>query len=325
MIFKTFDLKKIQEKKIKYILFYGKNDGFKDQLVHENFIRNFKGDILKIEENEILNNAENFISSLLNKSLFDDEKIIIVLRSTDKILPTIKEIIEKNIENTKLIFNASILEKKSKLRIFFEKEQETACVPFYEDKIQDLVNISYSFLKENNIKISREIMNLIAERASGDRKNLYNELNKIKSLSITKKNITSDDILKITNLAEDYSVFDLIENYLCKNQKRVSNILNENNFSNDDCILILRTTLNRAKRLLSLKNYQEELNNIEKTLSLYKPPIFWKEKEAVKKQINSWEKEDIKKLIYKVNSIEKLVKNNPINSMNFVSDFLLNY
>ncbi len=325
MIFKSFDLKKIYEREIKYILFYGKNDGLKDQLINDVFINNFKGEIVKIEENEILIDTNGFISSLINKSLFDDEKLIIISRSTDKFLCVIEEIVERKVDKIRLILNADTLEKKSKLRNFFEKGNDLGCVAFYEDRSQDLINICQSFFRENNISTSRETMNLLSERARGDRKNLINELEKIKSLSLTKKNLSTEDILKLTNLAEDYSVFDLIENYLCKNQKKVSNILNENNFNNDDCILILRTTLNRAKRLLSLKNYQEEFDNIEQALTTYKPPIFWKEKEAVKRQINCWEKEDIKKLIYKINSIEKLVKNNPVNSMNFVSDFLLNY
>jgi len=117
----------------------------------------------------------------------------------------------------------------------------------------------------------------------------------------------------------------LQKNYLAKNKKKVSNILNENNFASEECVLILRTILNRSKRLLKLKEAQDKNNNIDLTISSYKPPIFWKEKEVVKKQMESWTDDEVKKIIYKINDLEILVKKNPYNSLNFVSDFICNY
>ena len=131
--------------------------------------------------------------------------------------------------------------------------------------------------------------------------------------------------MKLTNLSENYSVFELAENYLAKNKKKVAKILNENNFANDECVLILRTILNRSKRLLKLKESQNQTGNIDLTISSFKPPIFWKEKNVVKKQIQSWSDDEVKKMIYKINDLEILVKKNSNNSLNFVSDFVSNY
>ena len=185
--------------------------------------------------------------------------------------------------------------------------------------------IAQNFFRQKNIKVSQEIINLIIRRSRGDRGNLNNELNKIENLSITKKNIELEDVLKLTNLSENYSVFELAENYLAKNKNQISKILNENNFANEECILILRTILNRSKRLLKLKESQNHTGNIDLTISSFKPPIFWKEKDIVKKQIQSWSEDDVKKIIYKINDLELLVKKNTNNSLNFVSDFVSNY
>ena len=217
------------------------------------------------------------------------------------------------------------MEKKSKLRNLFEKDKELLCIPFYEDSEKNLSWIAQNFFREKKIKISQEILNVLIGRSRGDRGNLMNELIKIENLSITKKNIEIEDILKLTNLSENYSVFELAENYLAKNKKQVSKILNENNFANDECILILRTILNRSKRLLKLKESQNETGNIDLTISSFKPPIFWKEKDAVKKQIQSWSNDEVKKIIYKINDLEILIKKNSNNSLNFVSDFVSNY
>jgi len=325
MIIKSFELDKIKSKKTNLILIYGSNQGYKNQIIKEVFTNLFKGEILKFDENEILNNQEEFISNLMNKSLFENEKLIIISRASDKILRFINEIIERKIEEIKIIINSDNLEKKSKLRNLFEKEKELMCIPFYEDNDKNLSTIAQNFFRQKNIKVSQQTINLLVGRSRGDRGNLNNELNKIENLSITKKNIDVEDILKLTNLSENYSIFELAENYLAKNKKQVSKILNENNFANDECVLILRTILNRSKRLLKLKETENEIGNIDLTISSFKPPIFWKEKDVVKKQIQSWSEDEVKNMIYKINDLEILVKKNSSNSLNFMSDFVSNY
>tara|TARA_B100001741_G_scaffold203734_1_gene168213 strand:+ start:354 stop:1331 length:978 start_codon:yes stop_codon:yes gene_type:complete len=325
MIIKSFELDKIKSKKTNLILIYGSNQGYKNQIIKEVFTNLFKGEILRFDENEILNNQEEFISNLMNKSLFENEKLIIISRASDKILRFINEIIERKIEEIKIIINSDNLEKKSKLRNLFEKEKELMCIPFYEDNDKNLSTIAQNFFRQKNIKVSQQTINLLVGRSRGDRGNLNNELNKIENLSITKKNIDVEDILKLTNLSENYSIFELAENYLAKNKKQVSKILNENNFANDECVLILRTILNRSKRLLKLKESENEIGNIDLTISSFKPPIFWKEKDVVKKQIQSWSEDEVKNMIYKINDLEILVKKNSSNSLNFMSDFVSNY
>ena len=325
MIIKSFELDKINSIKKNLILIYGLNQGYKNQIIKEIFEKKFEGEILRYDEVEILDNQEEFISSLMNKSLFDNEKLIIISRASDKILNFLDEIMERHIEKIRVIINSNNLEKKSKLRSLFEKEKELICIPFYEDNDKSLNLIAQNFFRKKNIKLSQEIINLLVSRSRGDRGNLINELNKIENLSISKKNIIIDDILKLSNLSENYSVFELAENYLAKNSKQVSKILNENNFANDECILIIRTILNRSKRLLKLKKSQKQTGNIDLTISSFKPPIFWKEKEVVKKQIQSWSEDEVKKMIYKINDLEILVKKYSNNSLNFVSDFVSSY
>ena len=325
MIIKSFEIDKIKLTKNNLILLYGSNQGHKNQIIHELFVKVFNGQISRLDESEILNNYEEFISSLINKSLFEDHKLIIISRTSEKIIKLVNEILERNVENTKIILNSDNLEKKSKLRALFEKEKNLTCIPFYEDNEKNLSSLAQTFFRNKKIKVSQEIINVLVGRSRGDRANLFNELNKIEILSITKKNIDLDDILKLTNLSENYSVFELVENYLAKNKRQVSKILNENNFANDECILILRTILNRSKRLLKLKESENETGNIDLTISSFKPPIFWKEKEIVKKQIESWSRNEVKKIIYRVNDLEILIKKNSNNSLNFVSDFVSNY
>jgi len=324
MIVKSFELEKIKSQNNKFVLLYGSNNGHKSEIINNYFTKNFLGEVLRIDENEVISN-ENFITELLTKSLFDDNKIIVISRVTEKIYDIISEAVEKNLEGITIILNSGILEKNSKLRKLFEKENHLTTIPFYEDNNRNLIFITQKYFQEKKIKVSQEVINLLVERSKGDRGNLKNELNKISNLSLTKKNINIDTVSKLTNLAENYSVFELSDNYLAKNSKKVSHILNENNYNSEDCILILRTILNKAKRLLKLKDQVEKNKNIDLVLSSFKPPIFWKEKEIVKKQLESWSFKEINGIIYKINDVEILIKKNSNSSINFVSDFVRNY
>ena len=321
MILKSYDVHKINLKTNCLLLFYGKNEGFKNEATN-NLIKN-KNEIARYEEKEILENINNFIESIISKSLFESEKTIIIKRATDKIIKVIDEIESKNINDVKIIFNSENLEKKSKLRSLFEKNKKYICIAFYPDTEQTLAKLSYDFFKKKNISISPSNVNLIINKCNGDREVLLNELKKIEYFSKNGKKITEENISKLTNLLENHSISELVDNCLAKNKKRILSILNENNFSNDDCIIITRSFIIKAKKLLTLSTSYETNKNIDLTISSAKPPIFWKEKEITKQQIYKWKPKNIKKLIFALSETELQIKKNINNSINLITDFIL--
>ena len=324
MIIKSFELNKINVKSSNFYLFYGENEGYKNEAIEKIFNTNISKNIYRYEEKEILDNFESFFESIQSKSFFEKEKLIIISRVSDKIKNIIEEIIEKNIEDIKIVLNSGILEKKSKLRSLFEKNKNTICVPFYADNNQTLSKIINNFFREKKIIVSQEKINLLIDRCRGNRQNLRNELDKIDSFIKNKKNINIDQIMKLTNLAENYNVSELIDSYLATNFKKTINILNENNFSIEDCMLITRTLLLKTKRLYKLLLEINNNKTIEEAISSFKPPIFWKDKEIVKQQINNWSLSRTENLIYKTNELELLIKKNSYNSINILSDFIIN-
>ena len=324
MIIKNNELQKLKATKCNLYLLYGENRGFKNQFIYENLSSEFKENIFKYNESEIFNDYNDFISSILNKSFFEEKKLYIISNVSEKILKLVEDFLSSNIEDITIIFVASILDKRSKLRNFFEKKKNTICVPFYSDQNRTLSFLASSFFKQKKISISQEVINFLVERCRGDRSNLNNEMNKIYHYAFEKGKVSFEEVFKITNLAENFSVNELIDNCLAKNKKRISAILNQNNFSDDDCILILRTMLNKSKRILKIKKEINNIKNVDTIISAYKPPIFWKDKEIVKTQIMNWDAIEIENLIYKINDIEFIVKNNTSKTLNIVSDFILN-
>ncbi len=323
MIIKAYEYQKVKNSKNNFYLFYGENEGYKKQVIKDIFFDNYKENIHRFDEGEILNNFESFISSQINKSFFDETKLILISRVSEKVIKLINELLDRNINDITIVLNAGTLEKKSKLRSLFEKDKKLICIPFYKDDNRTLIQLANNFFRSNKISISQEIINLIVERSSGDRINLNNELNKISLFLLNKEKININDVIKLTNLAENYSISELADNCLSKNIKKINKILNENNFSVDDCILIVRTLLIKSKRLLEIKKMNNSNLNIEQIISNYKPPIFWKDKEIVKNQASKWSQKEAEKLIYKIHDIELMVKKNYYNSLNIISDFIL--
>ena len=322
MICKFYEVGKYKGK-VNFYLFYGENEGQKIDVIQSNFNEFTKENTFKYNEKEIIENKQLLFENIYSKSFFESEKLILVSEVTDKSVDLIKQIISDNISDVKIIFIAKRLDKKSKIRNLFEKEKIALIVPFYEDSPQTLITIAKKILTENKINLSQENLNLIIERAQGDRINLKNELQKIVLLSKYKKKIDLNDISKLTNLSENYSANELVDNCLCKNKKKTLNILNENIPSSEDNILILRTFLNKLKRLRKLRLSFKESNNVDQTINAFKPPIFWKDKDIIKQQIKIWELDDIETFIVDLNNTESLIKKNPQVSNHIINNMIL--
>ena len=321
MIIKSFELNQNKIKNINFFLIYGENQGLKEELIKT--ISKPQDKIFKYLENEILNNHDLLIDKLYTKSFFEEDKLIIIENISDKFFSFFESIFKKDLEGSKLILLSKILEKKSKIRKLFEKEDKIVCVPVYKDDDNALNNIALKFFREKKISVSNEIINLITSKTSGDRKNLLNELNKIENYNLNNKKLDIGVIKKLVNLNENHNFNELVDNCLAKNKIKLIKLLNENILSREDAILILRIFLIKAKRIFFLKENLIIEKNLDKLISSYKPPIFWKEKSIVKKQIEVWDSKNIKNLINEINYIELIIKKNSEMTNNILLDFIL--
>ena len=323
MIIKSFEIDKIKKTQTKFFLLYGDNQGFKNEII--SLLKLNKGINADVYyEAEILKDISNFTNTILSKSFFDSEKFIIIKKSTDKIISCIEFLLEKKIDQTTLILEADILEKKSKLRTLFEKNVDLISIPFYPDNYQTLNSIALKYFREKKISVSNETINLIIDRANGQRQFLKTELNKIENYTMDKNKLSFEEIKKITNLGSNQDISELIDTCLNKNQNKLNNIINENILTTEDVILIIRVFLSKTKRLLKIKDNAKSEKNIDKVISSYKPPIFWKDKDIIKNQLKFWSRDEILNLINEINELEIKVKKNISQPIIILIDFLLN-
>ena len=194
---------------------------------------------------------------------------------------------------------------------------------FYPDTNETLIKLAQNFISQKKIALSQININFVVSRCNGNREFLINELEKIEQFSKSKKNINLDDLIKLINLSEDFSISELVDHCLAKNQKKTFHIINENNFSNDDSIIIARTFLGKLKKILVLSENYYLNKDIEKTINEARPPIFWKDKEIVKKQVKYWSAENLQNLIIQINQIELMIKRNSNNALNYILDFII--
>ena len=321
MILKSYETNKKNIENYRFFLLYGDNEGLKEEL--SDIINNcFEGSKFKYEESEIIKNKDQFNNSIRNKSLFENKKIVTISRCSEKISETIYDIIEDNIKDIIIIINCGILEKKSKLRNFFEKSKISIIIPTYKDTSQSLINIATKFFNERKISLSHETINLLINRSNGDRGNLKSELDKISNYIVGKKNISLKEIYTLTNLSENYSASELADSSLSKNKKKTIEILNENNYATEDCFLILRIFLQKIKKIINLLEIKKNERDIDKIISQYKPPIFWKDKPIIKKQMSLWTDKKLYELITKINILEVNIKMNNSISIILMQNFI---
>ncbi len=321
MIIKTFEINKIKFDKQNLFLVYGENEGLKKEII-QSLKKKFNGNVENYDETQIIENKELFYEKILNQSLFEKEKIVIVNRCSEKIYEVIENILEKKILDTKIILNANILEKKSKLRNLFEKEEKLVIIPTYKDTSLNLLELARKFFYNYKVSISQEAINLLVSRCNGDRGYLKTELDKVLVYMHDRKSINLEEIYKLTNLSENFSINELVDTSLSKNFKKAAEIINESNYKLDDGIIILRTYLQKAKRLLNIYEKQNNNTDWDNLINNYKPPIFWKDKPIIKKQLENWSKSKIKDLINNINKTEIYFKKNSSISLLLIFNFI---
>ena len=208
MIIKSYEIAKKKLDNYCLFLFYGENEGLKKNLIKIILNKNNnRQKIHKFDESEILNNPDNIYNLIFSRSFFESFKICCINKISDKSLPFITDIMKKKPTDILIFSLSGNLEKKSKIRNLFEKEKELICVPCYSDTQIDLNRIINYELKNLNIKLSQEAINLIINRVDGDRQNLKNEINKIKNYCLNKKAISIEEVKILTNLANTKSDF----------------------------------------------------------------------------------------------------------------------
>lgn len=325
MIIKNIELdKKRLITDINFFLLYGTNSELIKEKIKKNFIPLFSNNTYKYTESEVISNSKQFQEELSNKSFFENEKLIIINHVSEKILEIIKRIIEAKIPQIKIILISNLLEKKSKLRNYFEKNTDTIISAFYDDDYKVLNFYAQEILKKEGIFLSSEDLNFLINK-SKNRVNLKSELEKIILYYKGKSKISSINISKLISNSEDIQISELIDECLLKNKKKLLNIINENNNFQDNQILIIKSFLIKLKRLKKLKqniNYNE---NIETIISSYKPPIFWKEKPVIKEQLKIYSLKRIKDMLVKLNNLELIIKKNSQVSNHVINDFIFSF
>ena len=316
MIIKSYEVQKNKSNLSKYnfFLLYGENFGLKKDIKDIIKIAIKQKDdsleMLSVYETEIFDNEENFYNSIYSRSLFSNKKIITIFDATDKIMKKIDSVYDSYTKNVFLVIVSGILEKKSKLRNFFETSKKTICIPCYLDSQKDLKIIAQSEFRKNNISLSSEAINLLIEKSNSDRGNLKNEIEKIKTYLLNKKNIGLGAIKSLINFSGDYKSDILVNECLCGNISQYKKIISEMYVNTVNQILLLRILSNKVQRLLNIKKQENKSNNIEHLINISKPAIFWKEKPMVKKQLSIWNLNDLKKIISEINNTEHLCKKN---------------
>ena len=300
-------------------LFYGENLGLKNELKDKIKFQNKKAEIINLSQDDIINNIDNFFNEVLNISLFDEKKIYFINQVNDKILDAIK-IIEPKIDSQKFYLISESLDKRSKIRNYFEKSNNCGVVACYTDNEISFKKIIIERLK-NYKGVTTENINLISDKCNLNRDKLNNELDKIYTFFL-EKNIDRNklEILLDNKINNDFSL--LKDEAFNGNRIETNKLLSDTIIDTEKNILYLNII---NQRLLKLNEIFKLIGqtSLEKAIDMLKPPIFWKDKPAFLKQAKKWNMNKIKKILNKTYSLELEIKSNSVVNKNILLKKLL--
>ena len=178
MIFKSYLIEQnFQSINTNLILFFGENIGLKNEFKKKIKYNNLQAKTITFFQDDIIKNEDNFFSELFNISLFEEKKIYIIDNASDKILDILQKI-EPKLENQVIFLFSDLLDKKSKLRNYFEKSKNASAIACYADNEITIKKIILKNLKEFR-GLSSQNINIIIDNSNLERDKLYNELDKI--------------------------------------------------------------------------------------------------------------------------------------------------
>jgi len=309
MIYKSYLIEQNLEtiNKNKVFLFYGENEGLK-----EDFKKNIKlisksKEIISLLLDDVMTNENLLINEILNKSLFENKKIIFIDQINDKILITIEKIIEK-ISDENIILFAKNLDRKSKLRNYFEKSKLCGIVACYQDNEITIKRIITDKLKDYQ-GVSNHVINFIVQNTGLDRSKVNNEIEKIKSCFLDKK-IDLEKIDLLLNIKTNDDFNDLKDEALKGNKNKTNRLLADTVFEAENSIYYLNLINQRINKLFEIEKMKQENSNIENIISYLKPPVFWKDKSIIIEQANKWNQNKINLALKKTFDIELQIKTN---------------
>jgi DNA polymerase III subunit delta len=295
-------------KKYQATLLYGENIGIKDDIKETIKKENKQSEIITFFEEDIVSNNILY-ENIFNQSLFSENKIIFIEEASDKILNQLTECFEKENKEIQIYIFANNLEKRSKLRNFFEKDKKLAIFACYEDNERTLIN--YVNTRLNNYKgLTGEIVNLIINNSNSNRKVIKNELIKIRDF-FTEKKLNKDHVLELLNIKNDSGFDDIRDMALMGEKSKINKLLSETEILNDESFFYLNNLNYRILRLYEIKKISgENKYNYEDVLEFAKPPIFWKDKPIINLQLKKWSLAKLEEILIKIGETEILMKKN---------------
>tara|TARA_X000000950_G_scaffold19266_1_gene20851 strand:- start:209 stop:1201 length:993 start_codon:yes stop_codon:yes gene_type:complete len=307
MIYKSYlleeNIKSINEN---LFLFYGENLGLKNDFRDKIKKLNKTALIKNLDQEEILADENKFFNELFNKSLFEDKKIFLINQTNDKILKLIQEIEGK--ESTPKIFLFSeLLDKRSKLRNYFEKSNKLGIVPCYADNEVSLKKIILSKL-EGYTGLSSQNINIIIENCGLNRSKLNNELNKIDTF-FENKIIDTNKLKTLLNLKVNDSFELLKDQALIGDKSKTNKLINDTILDNEKNVFYLNVINQRLKKLLEVTKIAKNCS-LDDAIGKIKPPIFWKDKPIFSLQARKWNISKIKIILDETYKTELKIKSN---------------
>jgi DNA polymerase III delta subunit len=296
-------------------LIFGTDDGEIDLIIRK-IIEKVSNDTYEVTT---IYNIDDIADSIINRSLFQSNKVIVLSQVTDSGADVICRSIALLTERDYLIVRANDLKKNSKLRTFFENHETAVALNCYKLDSYSKATFIEDQLRKNKISFDKEVPQIIAANLASDSRIIYNEIEKI-SLFLSDsydKKLTVEMLDDLITSNSEMSLDKLFTTIVLCDKKSLSREVEK--IDNNNCMLVIRSYQNFLQRLISV---QEELGaiGIEAAMNKLKPQLFGKQKSDFVNIVRKSLLENNIKLLQEALDIECNIKKSPIEQSKVVTE-----
>ena len=293
-------------KELNLILLYGENVGLKNDIKEKIKLKAKDSEIIILFQEEILQKKNLLEREINNLSLFDIKKIIIINEANDKIFETISSLEDQFFQSCKVMIFSDVLEKRSKLRNYFEKEKKVGIIPCYKDNKIQLKDYIFERLKGYK-GLGIEIVNMLIDNSNCERETVRNEITKIQGFYLDKM-LDKNSLERLLNYKKTTDENEIIDASLSKKSKDLNNLLGSQLILENDIFKYIFKLDQKISTLIQIKLNQKNNNSIDEAIEKIKPNIFWKDKPNYINQAKVWELHDLILIREKISEIELIMK-----------------
>ena len=282
-------------KSLSLILLYGPDQGLVSERA-DKIIQNMDIDvsdqmsISRFDADDIASDPARLSDEAFAISMFGNDKVIRIKGTTRKnLLPALKPVLENQLQDCWIVFEAGDLKRDSALRKLVEKSTSAMALPCFQDNASALEQLIAEEITTNGLTIDRDTKDYLRSFLGDDRRASRNELKKLALYAHGTNAITREQITALLGNVSSVANDDIVDAASLGKVDFLNLKFDQLMESGGSADMLIWATLRHFQMLHRFRAAMEKNNSSPATLvASARPPIHFSRRDSTVKSIQMW-------------------------------------